>query len=146
MNSYEASNKRALQMMNWQKENGTFSSSLEEHYRLVRRMVARAGKRKQLLKICSGNFHVILFDSEERKQWNMAVWGVVNLITFGLVALPVDEPPYELPERLKDENYRNVEKEFSLCKIMSVRLALHVVTFCPDLEKKANPHLSPPSR
>lgn len=46
----------------------------------------------------------------------MAVWGVVNSITFNLVKLPVDEAPYDVPE-YQSETYRT-EKERALSKIV----------------------------
>eukprot|EP01032_Pedospumella_encystans_P010959 gene10959-12785_t len=89
MNSYEMTWKRNVGMMKWRKATGqVFSPELEAHFEEMCHQVAEAERRREL---------------------KMKIWGAVNVVTFGMVGLPTDEAPLQLPEEMKDEVYRKNE-------------------------------------
>eukprot|EP01032_Pedospumella_encystans_P010958 gene10958-12784_t len=93
MNSYEMTWKRNVGMMKWRKATGqVFSPELEAHFEEMCHQVAEAERRREL---------------------KMKIWGAINVVTFGLVGLPTDEAPLQLPEEMKDEVYRKNEAGYN---------------------------------
>ncbi len=52
----------------------------------------------------------------------MQIWGYVHAATFGIVGLPTDEPPLEIPDCMKDDAYRETEREWLACMMLELNL------------------------